>query len=77
VGENCFIGAGAILMPGVQIGDDSIVAAGAVVTKDVPRGSIVAGNPATVIREDIDVMAYGRFRNADETTARLRAEGLL
>ena len=66
-----------ILMPGVQIGDDSIVAAGAVVTKDVPRGSIVAGNPATVIREDIDVMAYGRFRNADETTARLRAEGLL
>lgn len=77
VGENCFIGAGAILMPGVQIGDDSIVAAGAVVTKDVPRGSIVAGNPATVIREDIDVMAYGRFRDADETTARLRAEGLL
>ncbi len=58
-------------MPGVQIGDDSIVAAGAVVTKDVPRGSIVAGNPATVIREGIDVMANGRFRDADETTARL------
>jgi exopolysaccharide acyltransferase PssR len=77
IGENCFIGAGSIVMPGVQIGDDSIVAAGAVVTKDVPSGSIVAGNPATVVRQDIDVMAYGRFRTADATTARLRAEGLL
>ena len=37
----------------------------------------MAGNPATVIRDGIDVMAYGRFRDADETTARLRAEGLL
>jgi acetyltransferase-like isoleucine patch superfamily enzyme len=77
IGENCFVGAAAIVMPGVQIGDDSIVAAGAVVTKDVPPGSIVAGNPATVIREDIEVMAYGRFRTADQTTARLRAEGVL
>lgn len=77
VGENCFIGAGAILMPGVKVGDDSIVAAGAVVTKDVPRGSIVAGNPASVIRGDIDVIAYGRFRTAEATTERLRAQGLL
>jgi acetyltransferase-like isoleucine patch superfamily enzyme len=77
VGENCFIGAASILMPGVVVGDNSIVAAGAVVTKDVPPGSIVAGNPATVIRDGIDVMAYGRFRDADATTAKLRAAGSL
>jgi exopolysaccharide acyltransferase PssR len=76
VGERCFIGAGAIVLPGVEIGDESIVAAGAVVTRDVPKGCIVAGNPAVVIREDIDVKEYGRFRTADETTARLKAQGL-
>src|SRR5690349_20016031 len=43
VGERCFIGARSIILPGVQIGDESIVAAGAVVTKDVPPRSIVAG----------------------------------
>lgn len=49
VGENCFIGMGAILMPNVTVGDNSIVAAGAVVTKDVPERSIVGGNPARII----------------------------
>ncbi|WP_036725796.1 acyltransferase [Patulibacter minatonensis] len=77
VGKRCFIGARSILMPGVQIGDGCVVAAGAVVTRDVPPGCIVAGNPAKVIREGIDVLAYGRYRNADETTLRLKAEGLL
>lgn len=47
--DNCFIGHGAIVMPRVTIGPDSIVAAGAVVTKDVPPGTVVAGNPAKVI----------------------------
>lgn len=77
IGERCFIGARSMILPGVQVGDGSIVAAGAVVVRDVPAGTIVAGNPAKVIREDIDVIAYGRFRNADETTERLRAEGRL
>ena len=54
------------LMPGVQVADECVVAAGAVVTRDVPARSIVAGNPAKVIRENIDVIAYGRYRNADE-----------
>lgn len=76
VGERCFIGARAVLLPGVTVGDGSIVAAGAVVTRDVPPGSIVAGNPATVIRSDIDVIEYGRFRDADETERRLKAAGL-
>jgi acetyltransferase-like isoleucine patch superfamily enzyme len=61
----------------VQIGEECVVAAGAVVTRDVPARCIVAGNPARVIRENIDVGNYGRYRNADETTHRLRAEGLI
>lgn len=47
--DNCFIGHGAIIMPRVTIGPDSIVAAGAIVTKDVPQGSVVGGNPARLI----------------------------
>ncbi|AKV08221.1 transferase [Pseudomonas fluorescens NCIMB 11764] len=47
--DNCFVGHGAIIMPRVTIGPDSIVAAGAVVTKDVPPGVVVGGNPAKVI----------------------------
>lgn len=47
--DNCFIGIGAIVMPNTTIGPDAIVAAGSVVTKDVPPGSVVAGVPARVI----------------------------
>jgi acetyltransferase-like isoleucine patch superfamily enzyme len=46
VGRACWLGAGVIVLPGVHIGDGSIVGAGAVVTKSVPAGSVVAGNPA-------------------------------
>jgi acetyltransferase-like isoleucine patch superfamily enzyme len=47
--DNCYIGLGAIILPGVTIGPDSIVGAGAVVTKDVPPRAVVAGNPARFI----------------------------
>ena len=47
--DNVFIGARALIMPGVTVGENSIVAAGAVVTKDVPPNTVVAGNPAQVI----------------------------
>lgn len=47
--DNCFIGHGAIVMPRVTIGPDSVVAAGAVVTKDVPPGTVYGGNPAAFI----------------------------
>lgn len=47
--DNCFIGHGAMIMPRVTIGPDSIVAAGAVVTRDVPPGMVVGGNPAKVL----------------------------
>ncbi|CAN7470353.1 acyltransferase [Arthrobacter sp. LjRoot78] len=49
IGSDVWIGYGAIVLSGVSVGDSSIVAAGSVVTRDVPENSIVAGNPATVI----------------------------
>lgn len=49
--QNAWIGAGATILPGVTIGENSIVAAGAVVSRDVPPNSIVGGVPARVIRE--------------------------
>lgn len=49
IGNGVFIGAEAIVLPGVSIGDGAIVAAGSVVTKDVPARTIVAGNPARVV----------------------------
>ena len=48
IGDNCWIGARATILPGVTIGDCCVVAAGSVVTKDVPSGTMVAGNPAVV-----------------------------
>lgn len=50
VGDDCWIGGGAIILPGVTLGAGSVVAAGAVVTRDVPPGVLVAGSPARVVR---------------------------
>lgn len=55
--DNVFIGHQAIVMPGVTIGPDAVVAAGAVVTKDVPPGSVVGGVPAKVIGRTRDLHA--------------------
>lgn len=49
IGKNVFLGANAVVLPGVRVGDGSIIGAGAVVTKDVPLGMVVGGNPAKVI----------------------------
>jgi acetyltransferase-like isoleucine patch superfamily enzyme len=48
--DNCFIGFGTILMPGISIGPNSVVASGSVVTKDIPPNSVAAGVPARVIK---------------------------
>ena len=53
IGNNCFLGARCIIMPGVKIGNEVVVGSGTVVTKDVPSNCIVVGNPAKVIREGI------------------------
>src|SRR5688572_638893 len=52
IGDSAFIGAGATVLPGRRIGVGAVVGAGSVVTRDVPDGATVAGNPARVIRED-------------------------
>lgn len=49
--DNVWLGGGAILLPGVKIGRNAVVGAGAVVTRDVPANTVVVGNPARVIRE--------------------------
>ena len=46
IGRNVWIGAGAIILPGVSIGDDALIGAGSVVTRDVPVGATAFGNPA-------------------------------
>ena len=48
IGAHAWIGGGAIILPGVTVGDDAVVGAGSVVTRDVPDGATVAGNPARV-----------------------------
>ncbi|MFV0643255.1 MAG: acyltransferase [Sphingomonadaceae bacterium] len=72
IGKNCFIGGQSLILPGVQIGDGCIIGAGSVVTKDVPAGCTVAGNPARIVRENIKVGEFGRLADADLNEAQLR-----
>lgn len=51
IGNDCWIGGGAIILPGVSIGKNCIIGAGSVVTKDIPDDSMVVGNPAKVIKK--------------------------
>ena len=54
IGRNCWIGAGALIMPGVTIGDNTVIGAGSVVTKDIPANVVAVGNPCKVMREITD-----------------------
>jgi len=75
IGRNCFIGARSVILPGIEIGDGSVVGTGSVVTRNVPPRCVVAGNPARIIRRDIEVGPYGRFSDAEATKAKLVAAG--
>ena len=61
IGKQCFIGANAIIMCGVKIGNNVIVGSGAIVTKDVPSNCIVVGNPARIIKENIQTTKFGKL----------------
>ena len=51
IGRNCWIGAGVIIVPGITIGDNVVVGAGSIVTKDLPDNVVAVGNPCRVLRE--------------------------
>lgn len=59
IGSNCFIGYGAIILPGVTLGDSVIVTGNSVVGRDVPSNSIVMGNPARVVETNIVTGPWG------------------
>ncbi len=67
IGKNCWIGAGAIVLPGVVIGDNVVVGAGSVVTKDLPSNVVAVGNPCRVLRpvSDHDRQYYFKNRKID------------
>ncbi|CAE6931181.1 Hexapeptide repeat of succinyl-transferase [Vibrio sp. B1ASS3] len=62
IGSRCFVGANTIIMPGIAIGDDVIIGAGSVVTKDVDDKSIVVGNPAKIIKKNNGLDLYGKYK---------------
>ncbi len=68
IGRNCWIGAGAVILPGVTIGDNTVVGAGSVVTKDLPSNVVAVGNPCRVLREvgERDRLYYFRDRTLNE-----------
>ena len=51
IGKNCWLGAGVIVLPGVSVGDNSVIGAGSVVTKDIPANVVAFGTPCKVVRE--------------------------
>lgn len=60
IGKRCFIGLRAIILPGVHIGDDVIIGAGSVVTKDIPSNCVAVGNPAKVVKENVKLSEKGQ-----------------
>ncbi len=69
IGRNCWIGAGAVILPGVTIGDNVVIGAGSIVTKDIPDNVIAVGNPCRVLRQvtDYDKEYYFKGRKIDYT----------
>ena len=67
IGKNCWIGAGALIMPGITIGDNVVIGAGSVVTKDIPSNTVAVGNPCRVLRKinDRDKEFYFKDRKID------------
>lgn len=68
IGKNCWIGAGVVIVPGINIGYNTVIGAGSIVTKDIPANSVAVGNPCRVIREinDRDREYYFKDRKISE-----------
>ena len=67
IGKNCWLGAGVIVLPGVTIGDNTVIGAGSVVTKDIPANVVAVGNPCKVLRpiNERDKEYYFKDRKID------------
>ena len=67
IGKNCWLGAGVTVMPGVTIGDNTVIGAGSIVTRDIPANVVAVGNPCRVVREvgERDKRYYYRDREID------------
>ncbi len=67
IGKNCWLGAGVIVLPGITIGDNTVVGAGSVVTKDLPSNVVAVGNPCKVLRNisEKDKIYYFKDRKID------------
>ena len=70
IGRNCWLGAGVIVLPGITIGDNTVVGAGSVVTKDLPANVVAVGNPCRVLRQigEKDRQTYFKGREIDPAT---------
>lgn len=79
IGDNCWIGGNVVICPGVHIGDNVVIGAGSVVTKDIPDWSVAAGNPCRVIRKITDEDRKYYYKNNefdDEAWAHIVEMGL-
>ena len=67
IGRNCWLGAGVVVLPGITIGDNSVIGAGSVVTKDIPANVVAVGNPCKVMRPigEYDREFYWRDKRID------------
>lgn len=63
IGRNCWIGAGAIILPGITVGDNVVIGAGSIVTKDLPSNVLAVGNPCRILREINDHDKEYYFKN--------------
>lgn len=61
IGDNVWIGGRAVINPGIRIGNNAVVASGAIVTKDVPDHAVVGGNPARIIKQMVNACGPGDF----------------
>jgi galactoside O-acetyltransferase len=73
IGKNCWLGAGVVVLPGVTIGDNTVIGAGSIVTKDIPSNVVAVGNPCKVLREigEHDRVFYYKDKRIDEEILKL------